>query len=685
MNLLDIRDRIRDKAIDAGLTYTEIETLADTNELINQTMPCLAWQYTGERGTIAEPNNDLSLQVYLMTNYYDEIKVESEAYQRDWIVTQQNELRDYFIDWIKELNFESGVTYLEVISYEEIPIAEKLTINGLLSIEFKVNIQIDRGFCLDTESIEYLNQVKVYFNDVLRYTQAANVDLELTLKDQDGNDINATFTGNNIIVNVGGDCENVTIQVNGAEFLDLESGQNFDILVEYENGTQVGTLSEGSIIIPNPIVCADASYNLKDSAGATLSSGTIPSGGTDDIVAPDASYLVEYLNGTDIQSGTIPSGGSLTIQVPNPNQWQRPTEWLTLPTITSSNNILYGLFIVFENELNQLTFRAGTGLATIDYGDGSAVVTSNNTVQSYFYDYATISSAVNVWEDGRNYKQVIVTVTPTSTSTQQLFFSQGGTINALGNNNFADIVCAFNNNTIRLNFSSATGRKMNILKIFKCLNVGSSTLFFDNSGFQNLELEVFEIPSTLLANLATFQNSTIKSQLVDVNCGVQNTSFFRANLSGGIRDIISTGTTSFQDAKVKTCRNILNITSTDTFWGTDIQITGNVTITSSSLRRMFQNCTTRKLHIISMPSTPTNMATNGGAFTGMYNLEDFLLTGCQIGFDITGSNMSATALNALFTSLGTASGSQTITVTGNPGAATCNTSIATTKGFTVIT
>lgn len=250
MNLLDIRDRIRDKAIDAGLTYTEIETLADTNELVNQTMPCLAWQYTGERGTISDPHNELSLQVYLMTNYYDEIKVESEAYQRDWIVTQQNELRDYFIEWIKELNFESGVTYLEVISYEEIPIAEKLTINGLLSIEYRVNIQVNRGFCLDTESVEYLNQVKVYFNDVLRYTQAANVDLELTLKDQDGNDIDATFTSNSIIVNVSGvECEPATFEINGVEVGTAASGGNLEILVK-QDGSEVGGLIGGEWIIP---------------------------------------------------------------------------------------------------------------------------------------------------------------------------------------------------------------------------------------------------------------------------------------------------------------------------------------------------------------------------------------------------------------------------------------------------
>jgi len=46
--------------------------------------------------------------------------------------------------------------------------------------------------------------------------------------------------------------------------------------------------------------------------------------------------------------------------------------------------------------------------------------------------------------------------------------------------------------------------------------------------------------------------------------------------------------------------------------------------------------------------------------------------------------MSATAIDALFTSLGTASGSQTINVRRNSGSATCTTSIATVKGYTVV-
>lgn len=46
--------------------------------------------------------------------------------------------------------------------------------------------------------------------------------------------------------------------------------------------------------------------------------------------------------------------------------------------------------------------------------------------------------------------------------------------------------------------------------------------------------------------------------------------------------------------------------------------------------------------------------------------------------------LNSDQLNNVFTNLGTAAGVQTITITGNPGAATCNTAIATAKGWTVV-
>jgi hypothetical protein len=65
-------------------------------------------------------------------------------------------------------------------------------------------------------------------------------------------------------------------------------------------------------------------------------------------------------------------------------------------------------------------------------------------------------------------------------------------------------------------------------------------------------------------------------------------------------------------------------------------------------------------------------------------LKRLILTGLTRAVNISNQNHNASSLNAFFTSLGTASGTQNVTITGNPGAATCNQSIATAKGWTVI-
>jgi len=78
--------------------------------------------------------------------------------------------------------------------------------------------------------------------------------------------------------------------------------------------------------------------------------------------------------------------------------------------------------------------------------------------------------------------------------------------------------------------------------------------------------------------------------------------------------------------------------------------------------------------------------------TGMFNLNttynflcSFKGTICPaISFSIANGMLEADALNEIFTNAPTVSG-QTMTVTGNPGAATCDTSIATAKGWTVVT
>jgi hypothetical protein len=312
MNLLELRNRIRDKAIDNSLTYTEIETLFDVNLLLEQTMPCLMWRYSGETNNFDEVGTEMSLNVYLITTFPDSVRVETDTYQRDYIVTQQNALRTYFYDWLQDMPFESGDDYLEILSTEEIPIAERLGINEFLTVDFRVNISIKRDFCVDPEQIAPTpSQVQVYFNDVLRYTQACNVDLELILKNQDGDLINdATFTGYEIVVTQGGDArvsnsddsydvnvasggdlelpdDNITL--NGGAFLTKPSVKDQDIELVDTSDTPITPDS----VVGNKIV-VDTSAGCSSKGLMPLQSGQTTSYATNDDGDLQRGRLVDY-------------------------------------------------------------------------------------------------------------------------------------------------------------------------------------------------------------------------------------------------------------------------------------------------------------------------------------------------------------------------------------------------------
>jgi len=326
MNLLELRNRIRDKAIDNGLTYTEIETLFDVNLLLEQTMPCLMWRYSGETNNFDEVGTEMSLNVYLITTFPDSVRVETDTYQRDYIVTQQNALRTYFYNWLQSMPFESGDDYLEIISTEEIPIAERLGINEFLTVDFRVNISIKRDFCVDPEQIAPTpSQVQVYFNDVLRYTQACNVDLELILKNQDGDLINdATFTGYEIVVTQGGG--QVTININGVLWDVIDAGETENIIVRQSSGsTQVGAKQGQYYRI------ADSVITLEDALGVTLSTTNVKAEDPATIVAPSA----RVSNSDDSYDVNVVSGGDL--EMPDENITLNSGAFLTKPSVKNQD------------------------------------------------------------------------------------------------------------------------------------------------------------------------------------------------------------------------------------------------------------------------------------------------------------------------------------------------------------
>ena len=136
----------------------------------------------------------------------------------------------------------------------------------------------------------------------------------------------------------------------------------------------------------------------------------------------------------------------------------------------------------------------------------------------------------------------------------------------------------------------------------------------------------------------------------------------------------------FDTSNVTTMRNMFNGCSS--LESVPLFDTSNVT----DMRDMFQYCSSLVEVELTDCSKVTNATTMFGTLatsTQATSLERLILPGMTRGFNLINTNMGASALNDFFHSLGTASGSQTIDITGAPGAAECDKSIATTKGWTI--
>jgi len=375
--------------------------------------------------------------------------------------------------------------------------------------------------------------------------------------------------------------------------------------------------------------------------------------------------------------------------------WQRPTEWVSVPT--PENDELTALYLVFENERNVLAVSSDqVGDVFFDFENDGTEVAADGNVQTYTYDYANLGGSVSQYADDgsyRNYKQAIVRVRSNTTAINNLKLCQSDGFNINGSLNFAEVKINFVNQRPRVWLGKINLKNQRYLKIVNIMahNIDSPThtLLYLNEKENKTRpvVEQFTIPNNDLYAAGSnsgqaYQKITINHEFRDIYASTGGCEGIRIK---GCRDIYcqsSFNGSTFASATLGFCRNII-LTSTRgdrTFQNSDFQINGTINSTVPMMRNTFANNTSTKLIFTAIHPNPSNFS----AFTGMGNLEELIVPGLEKGFNIANSNMGATALNAMFTSLGTANGTQTITVTGNPGAATCTTSIATNKGFTVV-
>jgi hypothetical protein len=90
-------------------------------------------------------------------------------------------------------------------------------------------------------------------------------------------------------------------------------------------------------------------------------------------------------------------------------EYERPADWLPLPSVASTDHKFVGLYAVFDHPGNYLALQF-SGNYTVDWGDGSALE-NRNAGQTAVHLYSYSASALDGTETTRGYKQAIVTVT----------------------------------------------------------------------------------------------------------------------------------------------------------------------------------------------------------------------------------------------------------------------------------
>ena len=382
-------------------------------------------------------------------------------------------------------------------------------------------------------------------------------------------------------------------------------------------------------------------------------------------------------------------------------EWKRNPQWPGIPQDDGNGNKLYLIYAVIEDNPNEIGLRVN-GDSVVNWGDGNSETANTGTFVSVFhaYDYATVTGTILTLDDGRNYKNVLIDLTyvTSGTSPEYLFYIWYNSSSSFkSSNNILECVSYLGDGVSITGVGSARHIFGNYSNSTIVEHISIKT---PNEGFTDLQfryckqLKKLELPDGFF-HTGTSLNSTFWAASLyghnfgDIHVNRFNNAFrYIDNAQFGDIIVDSSMANDFIHANNYSIKSItaLNNTSGNYVFGGTVNNGAN------------------SIGLIDMPllETPTNMFRRSqmpevvftdcssitdttSMFYQCYAIQKLIMPGLIIGVDVNYSNLTADAIDAFFTSVGTASGAQTLDVSDNPGSATCDTTIATTKGWTVIT
>jgi len=361
------------------------------------------------------------------------------------------------------------------------------------------------------------------------------------------------------------------------------------------------------------------------------------------------------------QSGTWRSMGS--------NAWTRPTQWLTLPTIGSTEQKMVALFAVFPTTAKEYSnvceFRL-SGNYTVDWGDGSAVENITSNVSAlHTYSYTALSSTTDTT---RGYRQAIITVTPQS--------GQNITSILLNRNDSGN---HFSGQWLEISINAAslatltvgdTTRKPLLESVILKNNaiISAGNTFANCVKLQNVDLS---FTSLLTGATGTFSGCIALQTvpLFNLSSLTNATSMFNSCYSLQTVPLFNLSSLTNATSMFLSCVSLQSIP----LWNL-----AALTIGTS----MFSGCTAlQSIPAFNFAALTTTTTMFGTPITSLA----YVYASFKVTISFASSRLNRQALIDLFTNLATVTG-QTITVTGATGAASltaADKAIATDKGWTV--
>jgi len=236
-------------------------------------------------------------------------------------------------------------------------------------------------------------------------------------------------------------------------------------------------------------------------------------------------------------------------------------------------------------------------------------------------------------------------------------------------------------------------QKIKTVPLFNTQNVTNMDSMFN--GCSALEtIPEFNF-SSVTTNISMFNNTTalksIPSTLVLGKGTATTSSYINVRDVKKLKFQITAGTTMQLFLNNSRCSEIeitnhTGITNFNTTFGSISnlnKISGGLNMSAATtVQSVFGSCFNLK-EITGAIAPTSGTVTTTSMFVSCYNLERLDMPGMANTFSLVNCNLSAEALNEVYTGLATVTG-KTITVTGNPGTATDNPAIATAKGWSVV-